>query len=114
MTIQALISGIRNGSINESNGDSAVVMTGGDRFVLAALLANIGPSFNAIAVTPNDATILPPHRQIIVGGAGDITVQQLDDSTALIANVAAGTQLPLCVKRIMATGTSATNFTILV
>lgn len=65
-------------------------------------------------ITKSDATILTkPTKGIYVGGAGNVTIVSLDDPTASapITFVATpvGTILPVKTKRIMSTGTTATN-----
>lgn len=64
------------------------------------------------AVTPHDTNQLASvSRQLWVGGAGNITVLMHDDSTVLISGIPAGTLLPIRVKRVNATGTTATLIT---
>jgi hypothetical protein len=69
------------------------------------------PACQAFAVTPNDAADLAfTSRGIWVGGAGNIAVILLNDSSAVtFVGLAAGTFLPLGVKRVMSTNTTATN-----
>lgn len=67
--------------------------------------------FQAVAVTPHDVTVVPgPTRALWVGGAGNLTVVMKDDNASvLIENVPQGTLLPISVKLVMATGTSASK-----
>lgn len=68
-----------------------------------------GPSTDAAAVTPNDSADLSTYaRQLWIGGAGNVNVDTLDGTTVLISGVAAGTVLPLSVKRVRSTSTTAT------
>jgi hypothetical protein len=69
------------------------------------------PASKAFAIAPNDSTDLAfETRGIYVGGAGDISVILTQDSAAVtFAAVPAGSLLPLSVKRVRATGTTATN-----
>lgn len=71
------------------------------------------PANEARVLTPNDGTpgvISEPPRSIYVGSGGDITMQGMDDNAPkLWKNVPAGSILPFRVKKIMATGTTATN-----
>ena len=62
------------------------------------------------AITPADATDLPLQgcRAIYVGGAGNISVVDLDGVTTVFSNVAAGV-LPVQAKGVNATGTTATG-----
>ena len=51
-------------------------------------------------------------RSLYVGGAGDVTVKFTEDPTQtaiLFASVQAGTFLPIRVRQVMSTGTTATN-----
>ena len=68
------------------------------------------PAFNASALTPNDATDTAfTTRALYIGGAGDVAAILKGDAAAVtFKNVAAGTILPLAVKRVMSTGTTAT------
>ena len=67
------------------------------------------PITGAAAVTPNDATNLPETTvSLYVGTAGTLKVTFEDDSTVTYAAIAAGRH-PLRVKRVWATGTSASN-----
>lgn len=65
-----------------------------------------------IAVTPNDATDLPggPTRGVYVGVgvAGDVAVIMADGSTGTFTAAANG-EHPWKVRRILTTGTTATN-----
>ncbi|MGN6812553.1 MAG: spike base protein, RCAP_Rcc01079 family [Thermomicrobiales bacterium] len=66
---------------------------------------------HAVAVTPSDSTDLAtPARALFVGGAGAIVLNTTGGETSVtIAAVPAGTTLPLSVKRVRATGTTATS-----
>jgi hypothetical protein len=51
---------------------------------------------------------------LYVGGAGDVTVILQDDITPItFANVNDGVFMPIMVRRVMATGTDATNIIIM-
>lgn len=67
------------------------------------------PATRAAAVTPNDGTDLGFHsRALYVGGAGDVCVDMVDTGTSVVfAGVPAGSVLPFRVKRVRATGTTA-------
>jgi hypothetical protein len=67
------------------------------------------PASKLTAVTPSNSTVLTGVRAVWVGGAGDIAIMAVDDSAAVTFTVPSGTMLPVFAKRIMATGTSATN-----
>ena len=72
------------------------------------------PAENAAAVTPSDADDLPfATRSIYVGGEGDLTCVMVnadsDGDITTFVGASAGTVLPLRVRRIMSTNTTATN-----
>ena len=68
------------------------------------------PADYAVAVTPNDSTDLArTPRAVYVGGAGNLNVDMSDGTTILFANLTAGTILPVRVKRVRATSTTATS-----
>ena len=113
MTIASVIADIRSGAFTAAVGESELANAGGADVVLAALISLLLPSVKAVAVAPSDSTVLPAHRAIYVGGAGDLSVTYLDGTTGTISTVAAGTQLPLSVKKIMA-ATTATAITLIV
>jgi hypothetical protein len=64
----------------------------------------------ALPITPSDST---DHtfscKNLYVGGAGSLKVTTFGGDTQTFANVTAGTLLPLHVKRVWSTGTTATN-----
>lgn len=69
----------------------------------------------AIPVTPSNTTNinLPTGLNftmgLYVGGSGDLSVLMSDGTTATFTAVSAGVVLPLSVKRVNATGTTATG-----
>jgi len=69
------------------------------------------PATNGFAITPNDGTVFTTGtRGLWVGATGDISVVLLNDSAPVtLSNVLGGTLLPLCVKTVRATGTTATG-----
>lgn len=67
------------------------------------------PITGAAAVTPNDATdLLETTLSLYIGTAGTLKVTMVDGSVVTYAAITAGRH-PLRVKRVWATGTSATN-----
>lgn len=68
-----------------------------------------------VSVTPSDTvSITLPSGQtftkgLYVGGAGNISVLMADGSSATFTSVAAGSLLPLSVKRVNSTSTTATS-----
>jgi hypothetical protein len=64
----------------------------------------------ASAVTPDDSTDLTEvAKGVYVGGAGTLKVDMGDGGTVTFSGLSAGVFLPIIVKRIYATGTTATN-----
>ena len=71
-----------------------------------------GPIRSAAAVTPHDSTLITswPVKCLFVGVGGDVTcLLEGDTDNVLFKNVPSGTVLPVSVKRVSATGTTATN-----
>lgn len=63
---------------------------------------------DAITITPSDATLLA-IRALYVGGTGNVTVQPLHGAgTVVFSAVPVGTILPIAIKRVLSTGTTAT------
>jgi hypothetical protein len=70
------------------------------------------PADNAAAVTPNDATDLTnTARALYVGGTGNVKVDTAAGDTVIFYSVPAGAIIPVRVKRVYSTGTTATNIT---
>lgn len=67
------------------------------------------PSPSAAVVVPSDTADLPNLARIYVGGAGDLTVLLANDATAVTFTAADIGYHPLIVKRVLATGTTATS-----
>lgn len=70
------------------------------------------PADMAFAITPSDSTIFTTYtRAIYVGGDGNISVRMADMETGNVSftNVKAGTVLPIRVRMVRATGTTATG-----
>lgn len=67
------------------------------------------PATNAVVVTPDNSNDLAyTTRAIYVGGAGNINVDMVSGQTCLFSGVPAGTVLPIRVKRVRSTSTTAT------
>lgn len=84
----------------------------------AGSVASTSPSSKPVLITKNDTTDLTTSgiRGIYVGGAGDVRVIGLGDTTNSGAGTAvtflavpAGTILPIVPKLVMASGTTATG-----
>lgn len=72
------------------------------------------PAQNAVAVTPHNTNELTfVTRGLYVGGAGNIVVIMADDLTGAapvtFTGVLAGTILPIAVRRVNSTNTTATS-----
>lgn len=74
------------------------------------------PSRRALAVVPSDTVdYLSDAGQVVpkglyIGSAGNVRVRPVDDTTTVdFLNVPAGTILPVRARRVLATGTTATN-----
>ena len=70
----------------------------------------------AAAVTPSNTVDIPSITGgtnngcvLYVGGAGDLTVDTVGGDTVTFVGVAAGSFIPVQVKRVYAAGTSATS-----
>lgn len=67
------------------------------------------PGDRLVAVTKSDSTDLTGARAIYVGGDGDLALMAINDSAAVtLTGVTAGTIIPVRVKRVMSTNTTAT------
>lgn len=70
-----------------------------------------GPGADGAAVTPNNSTDLARVSRLYVGGTGNLRVtlrDQADGDSVTLNSVPVGF-IPLLVKRVWATGTTATN-----
>lgn len=69
------------------------------------------PASSAYAVTPSDTTVLSPlPRSLYVGAAGNVAIVPEDGTASVVfVAVAAGQILPIRAKKVMSTGTTATN-----
>lgn len=66
-------------------------------------------AYDAASVTPNDSTDIRPTRGLYTGSGGAIAVDMALGTTITFSNVLAGTILPIQVKRVYSTGTTATG-----
>ena len=73
-------------------------------------VGNLNVSITYEAVTPSDSTDLTTlARAIYVGGAGNVVAVQHDGTAVTFTAVPAGTVLPIAVRRINSTSTTATS-----
>lgn len=69
-----------------------------------------GPYERAVAVSPNDSTDLTDVASALyIGGSGNVKVDTVQGDTVTITGALVGTILPLRVRRVWSTGTTATN-----
>jgi len=69
---------------------------------------DVSAAYNAVAITPSDATIIPKTRGIYVGVAGNIAVRTADGTSVTFSNVPVGI-LPIQVDMVKSTNTTATT-----
>jgi hypothetical protein len=87
---------------------AATAFAGDDVYKDRVLSIN-APARKAVAVTPSDtADLASVPRSLFIGVDGDIAVIMADDTASVILKNATG-MLPIMVKRVLATGTTATN-----
>lgn len=68
------------------------------------------PARDASAVTPSDSQPLAAvSRALYVGGSGALAVEMLSGATVTLAEAQAGMIYPLRVRRVLATGTTASG-----
>lgn len=67
--------------------------------------------YKAVTITPNDSTDLAngPTRALFIGTAGTVVVTMADGNDVTFTGLSAGVIHWLSVKRVKATGTTATN-----
>lgn len=65
-------------------------------------------AMSAAAVTKSDTTVLPVTKAIYVGGTGDLNVIFSEDSAAVLLTGVSGF-LPIMVKQVLSTSTTATG-----
>lgn len=68
---------------------------------------DISSAYGGVAVTPNDSTVIPATRGLIIGVAGNIAVRFANGDILTLA-VQAGV-VPVQVNRVYATATTATG-----
>lgn len=69
-----------------------------------------GPIRRGVAITPSDTVdLVEITRALSIGVDGDITVIMADDTVAVLLKNRSSGDYPYMVKRVMTTGTTATN-----
>ena len=76
-------------------------------------IANLEVASNAASVTPNDSADLSNPGQLYIGGTGNVNVDTINGQTIVFSGVPVGTILPVVVKRVRSTSTTATNILVL-
>jgi hypothetical protein len=72
-------------------------------------LSMLAPSGDGVVLTKSDTDELAvKSRAIYVGGAGDLNVVMASGTTVLFSAVPAGTILPIQIKQLLSTSTTAT------
>ena len=66
---------------------------------------------DAAAVTPSDTVDLPQFSVIFVGGGGNVKVTTAQGSAVTFSGMNAGSVIPVRVRRVWSTGTTATLMT---
>jgi hypothetical protein len=75
----------------------------------AKVWSSKGRIVSAAAVTPSD-TVSNEYDALFVGGAGNVAVILRDDTAAVtFLSIGNGEYMPMSVKKVMSTNTSATN-----
>lgn len=69
---------------------------------------DVASAYAAVAVTPNDTTVIPTTRALYIGVTGDVAVTMADGVAATFKAVPVGV-LPVQVKIVASTSTTATN-----
>jgi hypothetical protein len=64
---------------------------------------------NAVAITTADTDLTNPVRALYVGGNGNIKVTTVDGDVVTFIGCVVGSILPVSVKRVWSTSTTATN-----
>jgi hypothetical protein len=68
-------------------------------------------AIGAFAVTPSDETVFATPvraKALYIGGTGNVAVTLVDDTSVVFSAVPVGSILPVNVKKVLATGTTAT------
>ena len=69
---------------------------------------DVSSSYDAVAVTASDATVIPACRALYVGVTGNIAVRMASGNAATFANVPVGV-FPVQVDKVLSTGTTASS-----
>ena len=64
---------------------------------------------SAVAITPADSDLSAVQRSLYIGSAGNLKVTTVNGHEVTFSNVVAGSILPVTVKRVWSTGTTASS-----
>lgn len=74
------------------------------------MIPTAAPATGAAAITPsNDANLATETRALLVGVAGNVRVTTKDGDDVVLTGLLAGNVYPICVVKVWATSTTATN-----
>ena len=65
---------------------------------------------SAVSITKADSDLSVPVRSLFVGTGGDVRVTTVNGHDVLLKNIANGSLLPISVKRVWSTNTTAGDF----
>lgn len=69
---------------------------------------------NIAACTPSDSTVFTQQTALFIGAGGTVVVKGWGDTASTtFLNVPSGTFMPIQVRQVLATGTTATNILLL-
>ena len=70
----------------------------------------LGNPSNAAAVIASDTTVFDNHSCLFVGVGGDVSVRMsVTGKSIVFKNIEGGTFMPIIVKQVLSTGTTATD-----
>lgn len=75
---------------------------------MAGRSTDFASAYNAVAVAPSDATVIPGTRALWIGVAGNVAVRMVGGGEVTFTGVPVG-ELPVQVNMVKATGTTATT-----
>ena len=80
---------------------------------MPTLYENLSHPQEAAAVTPHDSTLLTDPGILYVGTGGDVVVLTAGGQTVTFSNVPTGSFIPLQVRRVNSTNTTASDILVL-
>jgi len=63
----------------------------------------------AQSITPADSDLTSPVEALWVGGSGNVKITTLDGSVVTLVGIIAGSLIPIAVKRVWSSDTTATS-----